>query len=506
MTAPTVPHVIEAPEIEHAIIGAVLRFCHDVRVLDGYLAAGVRAEHFWSADYARIWRHAAALRARGIAPDPQLLHHDLGAALDGGPALLYGVVDGVVKPAPANIQEHARLLREAWGSRQATYLATAFQAALRQDASAIANGAGTRLAEQLQAIRAEVLRAGADGSPLFHTARELASDPAMTVDWIVEGYLARGAVTELDATIKRGKTTLLRDQVRCITTGQAWLGFPTKQTRVVWLTEERRATFLPGLRRSGLADSIDVIVLSYWDVPSRPWPAIVDLAVAEAAARDAGVLIVDTLAQFAGLKGDDENTSGAALSAMDPLQRAARTGLAVELTRHERKSGGEPGESARGSSAYGGAADIIVAYQKPDGQHVPTRRVLRALSRFPETPETLVVEKLSSHLGNGGWEESFVALGSAADAVGRAACDLLADDLSADPGGALSVNELKDRHPNLSNGTLDRALASLGAQRIGQGKRGDPFRYFRPALVSAQPSNPRWEERNESTEGKVHEG
>jgi hypothetical protein len=118
----------------------------------------------------------------------------------------------------------------------------------------------------------------------------------------------------------------------------------------------------------------------------------------------------------------------------------------------------------------------------------------------------LVVEKLSSHLGNGGWEESFVALGSAADAVGRAACDLLAEDLSADPEGALSVNELKDRHPNLSNGTLDRALASLGAQRIGQGKRGDPFRYFRPALVSAQPSNPRWEERNESTEGKVHEG
>jgi RecA-family ATPase len=187
--------------------------------------------------------------------------------------------------------------------------------------------------------------------------------PRATVSLVLPDrcYLARGAVTELDATIKRGKTTLLRDQVRCITTGQAWLNCTTKQTRVVWLTEERRATFLPGLRRSGLADSMDVIVLSYWDVSGRPWPAIVDLAVAEAAARDAGVLIVDTLAQFAGLRGDDENNAGAALAAMAPLQRAARTGLAVELTRHERKSGGEPGESARGSSAYGGAADIIVA-------------------------------------------------------------------------------------------------------------------------------------------------
>jgi hypothetical protein len=241
---------------------------------------------------------------------------------------------------------------------------------------------------------------------------------------------------------------------------------------------------------------MDLIVLSYWDVSGRPWPAIVDLAVAEAAARDAGVLIVDTLAQFAGLRGDDENNAGAALAAMAPLQRAARTGLAVELTRHERKSGGEPGESARGSSAYGGAAEIIVAYQKPDGQHPPTRRVLRALNRFPETPETLVVEKLSSHLGKGGWEESFVALGAVEDAVAQAARDMLMEDLSDDPGGALSVNDLKDRHPTLTNGTLDRALTALGAQRIGQGKRGDPFRYFKPALVSPQRSILRWEERN----------
>jgi AAA domain len=138
--------------------------------------------------------------------------------------------------------------------------------------------------------------------------------------------------------------------VRCITTGQAWLGFPTKQTRVVWLTEERPTTFLPGLQRAGLADSTDLIVLSYWEVAGRPWPAIVDLAVAEAVARDAGVLIIDTLAQFAGLRGDEENNAGAALSALAPVQRAAGTGLAVELTRHERKSGGNPAR-ARGDRA-----------------------------------------------------------------------------------------------------------------------------------------------------------
>ena len=85
--------------------------------------------------------------------------------------------------------------------------------------------------------------------------------------------------------------------------------------------------------------------------------------------------------------------------------------------------------------------------------------------------------------GEGRWEERFVALGSAADAIVQAARDLVTEDLPEDPSGALSVNELKDRHPMLSHGTLDRALAALGARRIGEGKRGDPFRYYRPEKV-----------------------
>jgi hypothetical protein len=44
--------------------------------------------------------------------------------------------------------------------------------------------------DHLQALRVDVLGAGTDESSLFHTARELAGDAAMTVDWIVEGYLA----------------------------------------------------------------------------------------------------------------------------------------------------------------------------------------------------------------------------------------------------------------------------------------------------------------------------
>ena len=68
---------------------------------------------------------------------------------------------------------------------------------------------------------------------------------------------------------------------------------------------------------------------------------------------------------------------------------------------------------------------------------------MRALSRFPETPETLVVEKLSSHLGKGGWEESFVALGAVEDAVAQAARDMLMEDLSDDPGRVLEDRNIE---------------------------------------------------------------
>ena len=52
---------------------------------------------------------------------------------------------------------------------------------------------------------------------------------------------------------------------------------------------------------------------------------------------------------------------GDALAALRPFQRAAAAGLAVVAVRHERKGGGEVGESGRGASAFVGGVDIHVA-------------------------------------------------------------------------------------------------------------------------------------------------
>src|ERR1700751_5262060 len=93
-------------------------------------------------------------------------------------------------------------------------------------------------------------------------------------------------------------------------------------------------------------------------------------------------VVVDTLPQFACLKGDSENNAGDALAAMHPLLRAAADGIGVILTRHERKSGGEVGDSGRGSTALAGAVDIVLSLRRPEGNANKTHRLLQALSRF----------------------------------------------------------------------------------------------------------------------------
>src|SRR5207248_10383132 len=105
-----------------------------------------------------------------------------------------------------------------------------------------------------------------------------------------------------------------------------------------------------------------------------------------------------------GLRGDAENHAGAAQEAIEPLQAAAALrDLAIVVVRHERKGGGDVGDAARGSSAFGGAVDVVVSIRRVDGNDAGRSRVLHSLSRFDETPDRLVIE----------WtEDGYQALGS----------------------------------------------------------------------------------------------
>ncbi len=201
------------------------------------------------------------------------------------------------------------------------------------------------------------------------------------------------------------------------------------------------------------------------------------------------------LAQFAQLKGDAENDSGSALEAMEPLQEAAATGLGIIVVRHERKSGGEVGDAGRGSSAFGGAVDVVVSLRRPEGKSRRTIRAIQALSRFSETPGELMIE-----LTPGG----YVSLGSSHDvALGEAKEAILA----AAPRSEGEAKELKviTLPADVKRATAQRAIQQLLAcghlARTGNGRRGSPFRYWKPEKATAQTSIPNGQKGNETYPG-----
>jgi hypothetical protein len=208
--------------------------------------------------------------------------------------------------------------------------------------------------------------------------------------------------------------------------------------------------------------------------------------VAVAKAKELGyrLLIVDTLSQFAGISGDAENSSGAALEAMRPLQEAAADGLAVVISRHERKGGGEVGESARGSSAFSGAVDVVLSLRRAEGQTRESVRVIQALSRFDETPSELVIDLVDGE---------YVVLGTMHDVKIQEASQALLDELPTTETDAIEMKDIVElfKESKIRRTTLQTALmAHVEAgtvSRIGRGKKGDPYRYWRPAVPPTTP-------------------
>ena len=318
----------------------------------------------------------------------------------------------------------------------------------------------------------------------FRTAREVAALTPAKTEWIVPPFVAKGAITELDGKIKAGgKTTFVSHMVKSVVAGSPFMGEPTRRTKVLLLTEQSPTSFRKVLERAGLTECEDLLVLFWHDVAALAWPEVAALAADKALEIGAELLITDTLGQFAGIRGDGENSAGAAQEAMGPLQEAAARGLGVLLTRHERKGGGEVGESARGSSAFGGAVDVILSIRRGDGNTRPTVRVLESLSRFDETPDKLVIELTPN---------GYRSLGDATAFAEEEAAQAIKETLPATSDNAMTTNELTDKlkeqdvKRTSSQAALSKLLQAGTVTRIGGGKKGDPFRHF----LSAEPPTP----------------
>lgn len=322
-----------------------------------------------------------------------------------------------------------------------------------------------------------------ESSPLFITASEFAATTPATPEWVLWCYVALSAITEVAGKLKAsGKTTWLLAMCRAVLDGQPFLGFQTVKTGVVYLTEQAGSSFRAALARADLLDRDDFVILFWNRARGLEWPVIVEAATAECKRRGFGVIVVDTLPQFSGVSGDNENSAGAALDAMKPLQAASAEGLAIVVTRHERKGGGEVGESGRGSSAYSGAVDIVLSIRRAEGQAKETVRVIQALSRFDDTPSELVVDLVDGE---------YRSLGTSQDVKAQTARTAILEHLPSTQDDAVTTKELLEALDGTKLGrtlifqVLEQLRDAGVIQHVGEGRRGSPFRYYRSQILQS---------------------
>lgn len=223
-----------------------------------------------------------------------------------------------------------------------------------------------------------------------YVAPEIATLQPEQVDWVHEPFLAVGDVGSLEAPSKAGKSTYSRLMCASVAGRHPFLGGAVKHGPVLYCTEERAGTFREGLARASALELPDLHVMFLHDAYRMEWAEIVD-EIGEHCQR-LGILlaVIDTLSKWAGLRGDEEQSSGCAMSVMSPLQHLAAKGVAVLAIRHERKSGGAVGEAGRGSGAFTGDFDVIMSLRKVAGEK--TQRRLETIGRHDEAPDALVID------------------------------------------------------------------------------------------------------------------
>ena len=277
----------------------------------------------------------------------------------------------------------------------------------------------------------------------WKTGRDILDGEPDAAPWILAGLVARGSIAELSAKVKVGKSTFAAGVVKAVVDGDAFLGrTPTVQGPVLWLSEERATTIKALIQRVGIRNAHDVHILEHHTLRGADWPAIVELVRAKAAEVGAVLVIVDTLSVWGGFRDDQENNTGNAMQVMLPLAQVAADGPAVMVLRHDRKSGGSIGDSARGASAISGMVEIILRLSRDDKGHA-NRRVLEALGRFDDIVPSETIE----------WSDGqYRSLGSG-DMIDRSrARAFILEQLGADREPPLSLADLV----NASNGTIKR--------------------------------------------------
>jgi 5S rRNA maturation endonuclease (ribonuclease M5) len=229
------------------------------------------------------------------------------------------------------------------------------------------------------------------------STRELFEQREIRADWLAWPFASIGLSCILDGLPKIGKTVLLLAAIQPARHGRAFLGYPTKPVRCVYVSEQSAASLGMQMQEMGFSGDEPIEELRF--VTRENWsretfPDLLEMVESQfLVGHDYNFLVLDTWHSISRLENENDaamvNEAGNAT-----LNVATRNKLALTMSRHDRKSGGDVGVSGRSSIQLSGLVDTIAHLVKiPDGD---TRRKLELLSRVPGLPAAQSIELMSN--------------------------------------------------------------------------------------------------------------
>ena len=297
----------------------------------------------------------------------------------------------------------------------------------------------------------------------FATLDELLSEPEEEHAYVWENTLISGGLSICSAKPKVGKSTVARNLAVAITQGETFLRRETIKGKIIYLClEEKRSEIAKHFRLMG-ASGEDILIHT-GKTPDEALRAL-EIAIAEI---EPVLVIIDPLARV--LRVNDFNDYGTMTRGLEPfIDLARKTNVHILALHHEGKGDREGGDALLGSTALFGAVDCHLQLRKRNNG-----RTVSTTQRYGvDLPETVIdLDKETGVISDKGDLQTFV-LQEKKKEIYHSITDT----------EKLSETEIKERVGGNSKGIISKALRLLFDEkrlnREGEGKRNNPFLYFK---------------------------
>jgi RecA-family ATPase len=295
--------------------------------------------------------------------------------------------------------------------------------------------------------------------------KDLLNEPDIDMKFLVQDILPSCGFSIIGSRPKVGKSTFARQLSLCVSLGEPFLNKDTIQGSVIYLAlEEIRGQVKSHFKMMG-AIGEEKILSHISRVPKDAMSKLYKIAKKEKPA----LVIIDPLFRFVRVK--DTNDYGGVTAALEPFISMARElNTHVMLVHHLTKANRSGGDGLLGSTAIFGSVDTAIILNQTEGSQ---ERTIQTIQRYGDSmPETALNFNPETGTVSLGHEKEYEALKKVEDEI----LDYLKsqDEPVTEPeikSNVSGTNEHKTK--GLRN------LLSLGiVYREGEGKKGNPYKYF----------------------------